>query len=420
MLNILWNASHLWGYVILYALRSAGVPCRVLKASEIAQDGVSGKVLFVPGGGARAKAAALGAAGMAAVRSFVEKGGHYLGICGGAGLALSSGIGLSPWRRAGMSDRLQHLVSGHVLCSLEQDPLLPPSSGPDGKDGLVPLPVWWPGRFEEPEKGSREYGDVCVLARYRAPGPDLHVADLPLSLLPEEVLAEWRTLYGVSFRPSLLDGSPCMTAGNFGRGEWLLSYSHLETPDSPEAGRCFAHLLKLWGVADAAAAERLSSVSAWNLTDFHNESVWPVRWEEPELLEAWGILKELFELAQELGLLFPRSGWLMGWRSGVPGAQLNGLRAALRVALGQEPSRRRLALWREEASSFAAKFGLFAQGARSWLLARRLADTLADSLPGMLPKALLADQKTLLFGSPMSSGGLCGELQNSLEELLFA
>ena len=133
-----------------------------------------------------------------------------------------------------------------------------------------------------------------------------------------------------------------------------------------------------------------------------------------------GILKELFELAQELGLLFPRSGWLMGWRSGVPGAQLNGLRAALRVALGQEPSRRRLALWREEASSFAAKFGLFAQGARSWLLARRLADTLADSLPGMLPKALLADQKTLLFGSPMSSGGLCGELQDSLEELLFA
>ena len=88
--------------------------------------------------------------------------------------------------------------------------------------------------------------------------------------------------------------------------------------------------------------------------------------------------------------------------------------------MGQEPSRRRLALWREEASSFAAKFGLFAQGARSWLLARRLADTLADSLPGMLPKALLADQKTLLFGSPMSSGGLCGELQNSLEGLLFA
>ena len=52
-------------------------------------------------------------------------------------------------------------------------------------------------------------------------------------------------------------------------------------------------------------------------------------------------------------------------------------------------------------------------------LARRLADTLADSLPGMLPKALLADQKTMLFGSPMSSGGLCGALQDDLEALLF-
>ena len=68
MLNMLWDASHLWGYVALHALRAAGVPHRVLKASEIAQEGVSGKALLVPGGGARAKAAALGAAGMEAVR----------------------------------------------------------------------------------------------------------------------------------------------------------------------------------------------------------------------------------------------------------------------------------------------------------------------------------------------------------------
>ena len=122
---MLWDASHLWGYVALHALRAAGVPHRVLKASEIAQEGVSGKALLVPGGGARAKAAALGSAGMEAVRAFVRGGGAYLGICGGAGLALSSGIGLSPWKRAGMSDRLQHLVSGHIACSLETDALLP-------------------------------------------------------------------------------------------------------------------------------------------------------------------------------------------------------------------------------------------------------------------------------------------------------
>lgn len=417
MLNILWDASHLWGYVALHALRAAGIPHRVLKASEIAQEGVSGKVLLVPGGGARAKAAALGAAGMEAVRAFVRAGGAYLGICGGAGLALAGGIGLSPWKRAGMSDRLQHLVSGHIACSLETDALLPLPASLSG--GLALLPVWWPGRFEEPEAGSPEYGEVRVLARYRAPGPDLHVADLPLSLLPEEVLTDWNSVYGVAFRPSLLDGRPCITAGRYGRGEWLLSYSHLETPESPDAGRCFAYMLGVWGAADDGARERLIHVPRWNPDTLDNDAVWLVRWEDAALLEAWKSLRELFELARELGLLFDRSSWLMGWRSGVPGAQLNGLRAALRIALALEPVDGRLALWRRLAPSFAAKFGIFAQGARSWLLARRLADTLADSLPGMLPRALLADQKAMLFGSPMSSGGLCGALQKDLEELLF-
>lgn len=416
MLNILWDASHLWGYAVLHAVRAAGVPYRVLKASEIAQEGVSGKALLAPGGGARAKAAALGAAGMEAVRGFVRGGGRYLGICGGAGLALSSGIGLSPWKRAGMSDRLQHLVSGHIACSLEADGLLPPYL----KEKEVLLPVWWPGRFEEPEAGSPEYGEVRVLARYRAPGPDLHVADLPLSLLPEEVLTDWNAVYGVAFRPSLLDGRPCMTAGRYGRGEWLLSYSHLETPESPDAGCCLAHVLGLWGVADESAAERLAHVPRWEPDRLDEERVWPVRWEDTALLEAWGALAELFALARDLGLLFNRSSWLMGWRSGVPGAQLNGLRAALRAALSLEPSDARLAAWRGFAPSFSGKFGIFIQGAKSWLLARRLADTLADSLPGMLPKALLADQKIMLFGSPMSGGGLCGELQHSLESLLFA
>lgn len=134
-----------------------------------------------------------------------------------------------------------------------------------------------------------------------------------------------------------------------------------------------------------------------------------------------GYIKGVVELAQELGLLFPRSGWLMGWRSGVPGAQLNGFagpRCGLRWGRSLPGADLRCGVKRLPLSPQNSAFSL--RGARSWLLARRLADTLADSLPGMLPKALLADQKTLLFGSPMSSGGLCGELQDSLEELLFA
>ena len=45
-----------------------------------------------------------------------------------------------------------------------------------------------------------------VLARYRAPGPDLYVADMPYASMPADILAEWNAMYGVTLRPSLLDG----------------------------------------------------------------------------------------------------------------------------------------------------------------------------------------------------------------------
>ena len=166
MITILWDASHIWGYLLLHAVRSTGIPFRVLKGLAIAQTGLSGKMLIVPGGSARRKADALGTEGMQAVRRFVKNGGRYLGFCGGAGLALADGLGLCPWNRDGMTDRLQHLVSGHFSCSLSSESaLIPPEL--TGKTAL--LPVWWPGRFNEPEKNDAEE----VLARYRAPGPDL-------------------------------------------------------------------------------------------------------------------------------------------------------------------------------------------------------------------------------------------------------
>lgn len=408
MLNILWDASHLWGYLFLHAVQSAQLPFRLLKASEIAQAGLSGKVLVAPGGSARRKAAGLGPVGQGVVRRFVAQGGHYLGFCGGAGLALSEGLGLCPWGRAGMADRLQHLVSGHVECELASGHRLVPA----GMEQAL-LPVWWPARFQESNEGSG--AGVEVLARYRAPGPDLYVADLPFARLPPAVRTEWSVLYGVTLRPSLLDNQPCVIAGRYERGDWVLSYSHMETPGfasgsgASAANRWLFHVLGEWGVGAPAD----DAVPEWNPGDG------PVRWEDPILLSARQGLAGLFELAEALALLFTRASWLRGWRAGVPGAQFNALYAALGAALSLEPADKRLARWRERSGIFQEQFRLFEKGAQSWLLARRLAETLDDSLPGMLPKALLVDQKSMLFGSPMTSGGLCGQLQDELEELLF-
>ena len=406
MIDILWDASHLWGYLLMHAVHAAGLPCRLLKGPEIAQGGLSGKVLLVPGGSARGKAESLGRAGLEALRDFVGRGGHYLGFCGGAGLALAGGAGLCPWSRASIADRLQHHVSGRVECEVLKEHSLVPE-----RLTRPLLPVWWPGRFEEvPGRG------VEVLARYCAPGPDLYVADMPLSRLPEEVLADWRNMYGVNLRPSLLDAQPCVISGRYGEGTWVLSYSHLETPGEEtdpagmlDANRWLFHLLEVW------TGERAScqAVPPWRPAEL------PVHWEDRTLLDARRTLEDLLDTARVLGQLFRRTSWLLGWRAGMPGAQLNGLRVALGTAVSLYPSNARLARWREREPEFRKRFALFEHGARSWLLARRLADTLDDSLPGMLPKALLVDQKELLFGSPMAGGGLCGQLQEELESLLF-
>ena len=102
----------------------------------------------------------------------------------------------------------------------------------------------------------------------------------------------------------------------------------------------------------------------------------------------------------------------------MPGAQFNSLNAALSTTLSLPPDKRRLRLWNERRNDFEKAFSLFFQGARSWLLARRLADTLADSAPGMLPRELLVDQRRALFGSPMFGGGLSEQLLDTLEELV--
>ncbi len=409
MINILWDASHLWGYLLLHAVKATGIPFRVLKGKNIAHSGLTGKMLLVPGGSARRKAQALGPQGAEEIRRFVRGGGHYMGFCGGAGLALADGLDLCPWKRDGMADRMQHLVSGHLLCEVSsKHPLIPAPLA--SRPAL--LPVWWPGRFDEPQNTPENMG-VEVLARYRAAGPDLYVADMPYSSMPADILSEWDAMYGVKLRPSILDGKPCVVSGRMGDGDWILSYSHLETPSdntpgSDHASLWFLHILREWSGENIPLASLPPLVPARL----------PILWEDADLISAALRLESLLELARNLGLLFPRNDWLLGWRSGVPGSQFNSLKAAICTTLGFTPDDRRVKLWNDRREHFLKSFELFEQGARSWLLARRLSDTLADSNPGMLPRALLVDQRSALFGSPMFGGGLSEELMDILEELV--
>lgn len=420
---IFWDASQLWGLLVWRAAEAFGLPYRLVKAKDIAQGALSDKtsLLIVPGGTARHKSSALGEEGRNILRNWVRGGGRYLGFCGGAGLGLSdadnpartaeigTSLGLCPWHRDEISERIQHFVSGHVRVHFSgRHPLIPACFSEPCAPGTEPaIPIWWPGRFAP--SGSDADG-VTVLARYagsdpRTCPPDLCVADLPLSSLSPAVLEQWTEVYGISLAPRFLNGQPCVLHGAFGDGSYTLSYSHLETPGSPDANRWLAHILHVL----AGVEPRTDAVPAWRPGEM------PVLWNDPDLLEARRGMDELIRLGIAHNLLFERAPWLTGWRSGVPGSSLNALFMALCVLSGVVPSPRAEARWAALHAAFSERFGLFRQGVEGLLLGLRL----ATIMPEEVPRTILSGQRMALFGSAMQGGGLYKELMDMVDEVLY-
>ena len=111
---LLWDESFAWGLMACKALTEAGLPFDLLRSEEIRGGALSRyRLLYVPGGWASQKLTALGDQGQEEIKRFVEEGGSYLGICGGAGMATEDGIGLMPIRRKPTTERVPS-VSGPV------------------------------------------------------------------------------------------------------------------------------------------------------------------------------------------------------------------------------------------------------------------------------------------------------------------
>lgn len=420
---ILWDASQIWGLLAVRAVRALGVPYALIRAADVAGGLLQREpapLLLVPGGSAKQKAAALGEAGLAAVREYVAGGGNYLGFCGGAGLALSTadGLGICPRQRAAFGERLQHFMSGHLHVRLNYE--LCPDLLPKPTDGYAPgavpgapntthpdtvaLPVWWPGRFE-----SNDNDGVDVPATFAGPAEDFWLADLPIAAIPAGTFEAWKDLYGFQPTPSFLEGSPCMLTGTYGKGRYVLSYSHLETPDSPDAGRIFAHLLQRL----SGAAPLRHDVPTWDLSQEPQDAPHPL----PAQLQA--ICAPIFTLGQSHGLLFVRTPWLLGWRTGIPGANLNNLRAALHTACALPLHGEALAFAEAHGPEMLQAAQLFAAGCSEYLMTERLAQTLSKALPDILPGPMLNARREALFGAPMQPAGPFLALTAPLEELVF-
>lgn len=388
-IEILWDESHIWGLMALRGFKSLGFKCRLVKTKDIADARALGKrggALVVPGGNARRKAEGLGRRGLEAIRRFVRDGGLYLGFCGGAGLGLSQpdggSLNLCPWERGAYSKRLYHLISGHVMTKSKIG-------------GKLKLPVWWPGRFARGENS-----EVEEIALYEEPTRDLWMGDRPFFNRASETVSSYHF-------PS---GEPLVIRGNYGGGTYILSYAHLETPDSPDANSLLLALIEgkyqeariaPWSVT----RERASTIEA------SNKSIANI-----ELVEAWAEMENLTRLGEKAGIFQRRTPWLLGWTSGSPGISCNSFLAIISEAATTELTPNALARWRSERSRFRDSFALFREEAEKYFESLTIIELpngerlIRDAFPEIREK---------LFGGVILGEGIIGELSRVAEELIY-
>ena len=221
--------------------RDLGLPISPISAQDVAAGGLrDAELLVVPGGWPALKKKALGQPGREAVRGFIESGGRYLGICGGAGVALSvdDGLGLVDLGRTSGKKRLPS-ASGPILVQATQEGLAHPLW--QGVDQPARLNVWWPGQFSPTADAP-----VTVLARYQGPCQGFCCADVKVDQTPPDELCRLEEQYGMRLDPAVLFGRAAVIQAKLGRGELLLSYLHFDTPGNAAGARCLKNLWQHW------------------------------------------------------------------------------------------------------------------------------------------------------------------------------
>ena len=407
---LLWDSSHIWGLMAWRALRALGLPCQLVKGKEIAKGNLlrntTTRLLLVPGGNARLKSMALDEAGMSQIRIFVANGGQYLGFCGGAGLALTQNksLHLCPWSRNPYTDRLQHLASGHLKAKLACHDLVPKKL----QNTQISLPVWWPGRFAQDASQNVE-----VLAKAIASDHDFWLGDLPLASIPEHFFTILRNEYGVDLSSAYLADIPLVVTGRYGQGRYVLSYSHLETPESSTANSWLASLLETF--LDQSISQ--TNIPPWDLDQ--QDFQWPKNTNTSPLYTALAQTRDLLNLGTDHHLFFRRTPWLWGWRTGLPGAPLNFLHTAIWTLLSLPPNKKALQYWEGVHDQFQKNFVLFCNVAEENLLTNRVAYALKNVLPKQETTWEHVLRSKAIFGCPRNEGGLLGPILTILEEIIY-
>ena len=395
---ILWDASGIWGLMALRALRFLDINCVLVRGKDIAQGALAGKrhekaLLIVPGGSARQKLASLKGEGQKELLNWLRGGGEYIGFCGGAGLALADGLGICPLEREPYAHRLFHLLSGHVIA--------------ESAMGKISLPVWWPGRFSW--KGA---ADIDIQAIYKTHDKDLFIADLPFDLMPPKIIKRLEQQTGQPTKPIFPANQPLALSGRFGKGQYFLSYAHLETPESGDANAWLEKILHQYN------PRPLHILPPWNTRDkqeFSNEISTSFH---ASMQKSARALREMYALGEKTGLFFPRASWLFGWRPGFPGMGLNNLLACLDTLANLPACTPAPRSWPKIRIFFESLMNNFIEEGTNCLWNLKLQIAL-NHLHHNLKHPVSADRTETIFGSPLHGKGMITKIASLCDLWLF-
>jgi hypothetical protein len=403
---MLWDESHLWGLLLRHTLSAWKLPVSIIQASQI-KDGILSEnppsALLVPGGWARLKSLQLGHEGRESIRSYLARGGHYIGFCGGAGLGLCHdgehrNLELCSWGKKPYGERVPNF-SGHLYTRV-----FPPATP---GERTLKLPAWWPAQFD----GPKDDHQVTVIARYERPARDFWAADLNLGQCSSADLAKWESIYGIKLDAGPLKNEPCIIGGAYGKGSFVLSYVHLETPASEQANQLLALILEK-RIPGLMIPEKISP--AWDISRLD------IEWANRELLEIRECLETVITLARDNFLMSWRQPWLLGWRRGIPGSQINFLYAMIRQALASSPTQEARSYWRETGPKCVALVSRFTTEVCTYLMHERLilaAEGTSSPAASGCPRQ--ESERSRLFGRFPGYGGMYGDILTTLDQLLW-
>lgn len=381
---LLWDESYLWAIWLYDALRKSNIHFEIIRADSLNKLNKY-RILFVPGGWAKNKLQAIGAHGAQLIKEFINNGGVYFGICGGAGLATEEGIGILNIKRK--KDRVPGF-SGPVKVQLKEHPLW------KGIKTAV-FYLWWPSEFLIDDK------NIKVLARFDIPVSSAFSSDIPVSDF-EGLWEKIEAIYEINLNPEKMKEAPLFVEAEYGKGKVFLSLIHFDTPLDKRGLKVFENLKNLFELSD--------SPSEYPLSNRNTEILLSTK-------TLFNQIKAFMEFGERNFLWFKRYPFIYQWRRGIRGFEYVNLYYMIERIFLQKNGFNEII--HKKILDLIPKLESFLSESKQLLLRERIALQKGKITYNFCEDSHINAYREKLFGKNKSYGGLYKKLVEEVDEILF-